>query len=147
MNKAFLKEPEQGAEYCPACKSLGQPVSHVTLDALVRLEFRKRLGSLACFCPFPTCEVAYFDAFERSVSVEALTQPIYPKSAQAPICACFGLTIEDVEADVAEGVVTRVKAAVARAKTPEAACQRNAANGQSCVSEIQKCFLRRRGMP
>ncbi len=146
MNKAFLKEPEQGAEYCPQCKSLGQPVSQVTLDAQVRPEFRKQLGSSANFCPYPNCEVVYFDAFERSVSIEGLVQPIYPKDAQAPICACFGLTIEDIEADIAEGVVTRVKAAVARAQTPEAACSLKAANGQSCVAEIQKCFLRRRGM-
>ena len=146
MNKAFLKEPEQGAEYCPQCKSLGQPVSRVTLDALVRSEFRKRLGDSACFCPFATCEVAYFDAFERSVAVPELVRPIYPKDALAPICACFGLTVEDIEADVAEGCVTRVKAAVARAKTSEAACSLNAANGQSCVAEVQKYFLRRRGM-
>ena len=145
MNKAFLKEPEQGAEYCPQCKCLGQPVSSVTLDALVRPEFRHQLGATACFCPYPTCEVAYFDAFERSVLVTSLVKPIYPKDAQAPICACFGLTLEDIEADIAEGVVTRVKAAVARAKTPEAACQLKAGNGQSCVAEIQKCFLRRRG--
>ena len=145
MNKAFLKEPEQGAEYCPRCKSLGQPVSQVTLDALVRPEFRKQLGASGCFCPYPMCEIAYFDAFERSVAVEELVKPIYPKDAQAPICACFGLTLEDVESDVAEGVVTRVKAAVARAKTSAAACPQKAANGQSCVAEIQKCFLRRRG--
>ena len=98
MNKAFLKEPEQGAEYCPQCKSLGQPVSQVTLDALVRPEFRQQLGATASFCPYPTCAVAYFDAFERSVLVESLVKPIYPKDAAAPICACFGLTLEDIDA-------------------------------------------------
>ena len=36
-----------------------------------------------------------------------LNKPVYPKNPDAPICACFGLTRQDIEQDVSEGVVTR----------------------------------------
>ena len=47
-----------------------------------------------------------------------LRHPVYPKDPQAPICACFGLTAEDVEADIREGGVTRVRALIEKAKRP-----------------------------
>lgn len=97
------------------------------------------------FCPQPQCDVAYFDSFERVVLINTLVAPAYPKSADAPICGCFGLTCADIEADLAEGGVTRTRAAVDRAKTPDARCSILAANGQSCVAEIQRYYFKRRG--
>ena len=35
MNKAFVKEQEEGQPYCPRCKSLGESVGKATLDALL----------------------------------------------------------------------------------------------------------------
>jgi hypothetical protein len=86
--------------------------------------------------------VAYFDALERAVLVGDLVRPVYPKDPTAPICACFGLTREDIQQDVKEGVVTRAKAVLEKAKSPAARCKQLAANGRPCVSYVQKYYLK-----
>jgi hypothetical protein len=145
MNKAFIRDPDQTAERCPRCGSLGQTVAAPTLDALLPAEVRRRLPDTANFCPLPSCEVAYFDMFEQSVSTGELNCPVYPKDLEAPICPCLGLTRADVERDVREGVVTRVKAALEHAKSPEARCMTMAANGQPCVAAVQRYYMKCRG--
>lgn len=146
MNKAFVKEPEQtGSGSCPRCRSAGQPVGAVTLDAMLPPEVRRGLSDAAFFCPFAQCEVAYFDGFERMVPVTALPHPVYPKSPDAPICACFGLTRDEIDQDVREGVVTRTKECVNRAKSADARCSTLAANGRSCVADVQGYYMRARG--
>jgi hypothetical protein len=143
MNKAFIREPEQGIERCPACGALGQPVGAATLDSFIRLDVRDELGDSAFFCPSETCRVAYFDAFERQVDVDVLARPAYPKDPQAPICGCFGFTQGEIEDDVREGVATRTRALIERAKSSEAHCSKLAANGQSCIPNVQRCFMKR----
>ena len=103
MNKAFVREPDGTAEYCPRCGTQGQAVSGETLRAHLAAADCKNLASSANFCPAPQCEVAYFDCFDRVVLATALAQPIYPKAPDAPLCACFGLRAEDIEQDVREG--------------------------------------------
>ena len=145
MNKAFVRESDSDVRHCPFCGSLGQAVERVTLDAWVRPEARGQIGDSAMFCIEPQCEVAYFDSFERVVTIDKLTRPAYPKSADAPICGCFGLIRGEIEEDVAEGSVARTRAAVERAKSPDARCSAMSANGQSCVAEIQRYYFKCRG--
>ena len=143
MNKAFVREPDSTAEYCPRCGSEGEPVSSRTLEAHLTPEQRRMVSDPANFCPSPRCEVAYFDSFERVVMATALARPVYPKDPAAPICPCFGLTCDQVEQDVREGVATRTRSIVAKAKSPEAHCVQAAANGQSCVGYVQKYYMQR----
>ncbi|MCX7425465.1 MAG: hypothetical protein NTW96_07555 [Planctomycetia bacterium] len=141
MNKAFIREPDRTVDYCPRCGSKGESVGAETLAAHLTDEQRGKITQTANFCPSPRCEVAYFDAFERVVLAAELPRPVYPKDAAAPICACFGLTREDIERDVREGVVTRTRAAIEKAGSPAARCAQRAANGRSCVPHIQKCYM------
>ena len=141
MNKAFVREPDQTSEYCPRCGSQGDPVGRPVLERHVPLAELANLSPTANFCPSATCEVAYFDMFERVVLVAALHAPVYPKDPAAPICACFGLTREDIEQDVAEGVVTRVKAVLAKAQSGEARCAELAADGRRCVPHVQGYYM------
>jgi hypothetical protein len=141
MNKAFVREPDSTADYCPRCGAQGQPVGREAMEHYVRPEQLRAVSDPAAFCPTPTCAVAYFDAFERTILVSELTQPAYPKDPDAPICACFGLTRRDIEADVREGVVTRVRAILDKSKTPAARCATAAANGQCCVGYVQKYYM------
>jgi hypothetical protein len=145
MNKAFVKEPDgTAAPLCPRCGSLGQAVGPTTLGAHLTDAARRNLSDAAWFCPYARCEVAYFDLFDRVVGVETLAKPVYPKDPDAPICACFGFTSEEVEQDIREGGATRVRALVAKARSPEARCAVMAANGQSCIGEVQRYFMRLR---
>lgn len=141
MNKAFVREPDSGVDYCPQCGSKGEPVHAETIQTYLPAGRKAMLSDPANFCPSPRCDVTYFDSFERVILTGELVRPIYPKDPTAPICACFGLTREDIEQDVREGVVTRVKAILQKANSPEARCAQMAANGQSCAAYVQKYYM------
>jgi len=143
MNKAFVREPDDTGEHaCPRCGSRGQPVEGVTLDALLPGEARAAISEPAWFCPYPKCEVGYFDLFERNIPAASLVRLCFPKDPDAPLCSCFGLTCEDVEADVREGTVTRVKALLARSKSAEARCATMSPEGRTCMTEVQRYYMR-----
>ena len=90
----------------------------------VPAEARRALAATAFFCPTPNCPVAYFDAFEAQVAAAvACCRPVYPKDPAAPLCPCFGLTRDDVEADVAEGMPRRIRELLAKSKSPAAHCE------------------------
>ncbi|MEO1997871.1 MAG: hypothetical protein ABGZ17_21635 [Planctomycetaceae bacterium] len=146
MNKAFVREPETGGRtYCPRCGTLGVPVTSGPLDTHIQSASRSHMHDAAWFCGFARCEVAYFNQFETVVTVDELRAPVFPKRPAAPLCACFGFGTEDVEADVREGTPTRIRQLLARSQSSEARCQTLAADGQCCMREVQKLFLKLRG--
>ena len=141
MNKAFVREPDQTSERCPRCGAQGETVGSETLETYLSAQQRSRVSPRCNFCPSPRCEIAYFDSFERVITVSDLRQAVYPKDPDAPICACFGLTCEEIERDVAEGVATRTRAILEKAKSAEARCGRLAANGRPCLAYVQKYYV------
>src|SRR5688572_12936042 len=122
MNKAFVRESDSTDVYCPRCGALGTEALRVAVEAHVPAEARRVLSASAYFCPTPVCEVAYFDAFEAVVPVAALAAVVFPKDPDAPLCPCFGLTQDDVAADVAAGTPTRIRALLEKSKSPAAHC-------------------------
>jgi hypothetical protein len=145
MNKAFVREPDTTDVLCPRCGSAGVPALRVAFEANVPPEARPSLAASTYFCSTPSCPVAYFDAFEATVLADALAHPVYPKDPRAPLCACFGLTIDDVEADIDEGTPTRIRNLLAKSKTPEAHCEELSPTGRSCIAEVQRCYFKLRG--
>lgn len=146
MNKAFVREPDQVADYCPRCGTKGESVGSETLQHQLPKEMWGRVSASANFCPTPQCEVVYFDAFERVILTADLSHSVYPKDPTAPVCACFGLTRADIEEDVREGSVTRVKAVLQKARSPKARCRQKAASGRPCVAYIQKYYMQCRAV-
>jgi hypothetical protein len=146
MNKAFIREPDfDGRAFCPRCGALGVPVEHATLDVHIKPEARNKLGDSAWFCGFPRCDVAYFNTFEAFVLVDELNAPVYPKDLNAPICACFGLTYDDVEADAQDEKPLRIRELLAKSKSPEARCAELAADGRCCMPAVQELYMRLKG--
>lgn len=144
MNKAFVREPEfDGRGYCPRCGSLGTSVNKATLDRHIQPESRRQIGDSAWFCDFVRCVVVYFDVFERRVTTDQLAASVYPKDIAAPICACFGFTLDDVEADVRQGTPTRIRELLAKSKSNDAHCGKLAADGRCCMREVQRLYMRR----
>jgi len=145
MNKAFVKEPEfDGRAFCPRCGTLGVPVGEGPLDAHIRPESRMKMQDVAWFCGFARCEVTYFNIFEAVVMVDELKSSVYPKDLDAPICACFGLTYDDVEADLTEPQPTRIRALLAKSKTAAARCHTLAVDGQCCMKTVQELYMKLR---
>ena len=144
MNKAFVREPEfDGRAYCPRCGTLGTPVNEATLDRHVHKQSRSRMGDSAWFCDFTRCDVAYFDLFDRFVVVDELESSVYPMDVAAPICACFGFGLDDIEADVRQGTPTRIRELLAKSKSKDARCHTLAADGRCCMREVQRLYMRR----
>ena len=145
MNKAFVREPEDtGVANCPRCGSLGTAVGTETLTSQLPAEDRRNLSESAYYCPYPRCEVGYFDRFDRWVASDKLLHPAFPKDPEAPICPCFGFMCDEIEADVREQGTHRVKELLARTKSPEARCTTMSPSGQCCMGEVQRYFMRLR---
>jgi len=145
MNKAFIREPDTTDVLCPRCGAAGVAALRAAFETHVAPEIRRPLAASTYFCPTPTCSVAYFDAFEAIVPVAALTRPVYPKDPAAPLCTCFGLTIEDVEADVADSAPKRIRELLAKSKTPAARCEELSPTGRPCIPDVQRCYFKLRG--
>jgi hypothetical protein len=145
MNKAFVRERDDtGQLHCPACGSLGIAVVRETWQAHVKPDAAS-LSETAFFCPYARCDIVYFDMFERRATVDQVRHGVFPKDPQAPICGCFGLSRDDVQADVDEGGVTRVRALLAKASSPAARCRTMAASGQCCAPDVQRYYMKLRG--
>ncbi len=145
MNKAFCKEPDDTRPpRCPRCGGEGARVDGSTLAGHVEPASAGVLGEPAYYCGTDACEVAYFDLLERTVAVNAARGLPWPKDPTGTLCACHGLTADDVDADIAEGVPTRVREVVRKAGLPDAVCAARSADGRPCVARVQRHFIRRR---
>lgn len=145
MNKAFCKEPDSAVPpRCPQCGNEGGQVSQETLRAHVPPAAVESLGEPAYFCGTDSCSVAYFDLLERQIPAADAHGLQWPKDPQGPLCSCHGLTVDDVDADLAEGIPTRVRAIVQKAGRPDAACAIKSPDGRPCVARVQRHYLRRR---
>ncbi len=144
MNKAFVREPEADARVmCPVCHSLGTAVGPEPLNTHVRDEHRRRISDSAWCCSNPDCRVVYFDIFEQTIRVEDLKAAVYPYDLDAPICPCFGLTWDDIDLDAREPVPVRIRELAVKARSPEARCQSLSIDGQCCLKEVQRLYLKR----
>lgn len=145
MNKAFCREPDESRPpRCPQCGNEGVVVGPETLAAHLIATAETVLGEPAYCCGTDTCEVAYFDLLERTVGVTAARGLCWPKDPAGPLCSCHGLTVDDVDADLAEGAPTRVRRVVQAATAPDAACGLASPDGRPCAARVQRYFLRRR---
>ena len=145
MNKAFVREPDDdGRAYCPRCGTLGRPVESGPLNTHIRPNARANMSDAAWFCGFARCEVAYFNVFGTVVLMNELKAPVYPYDPNAAMCACFGLTYDDVEADVREGTPTRIRELLAKSKSNQARCHVLAADGTCCIRAVQELYMRLR---
>mgnify|MGYP007125634496 CR=1 FL=1 len=143
MNKAFVREPDaDGRVLCPRCGTLGIAVGTGPLDTHIQESARSRMPNSAWYCSHADCDVAYFNMFEQFVLVNELRQPVYPYDINAPICACFGLTWDDVDADSRDEVPRRIRHLLEKAKSPDARCQRLAVDGQCCIRDVQQLYLK-----
>ncbi len=144
MNKAFVKEQDSTEGRCPRCGSPGSVVFQETLRAHLAPVMVEHLTDSAFFCSQPRCPVVYFDLFDRVVEETDVKTAVYPKNPAAPLCACFGLTREDVEEDIREGGVVRTRACIEKAKSPAARCAIASPSGQSCIADVQGYYMKSR---
>lgn len=137
MNKAFVREPEQGDPRCPGCDATGPVVGSATLEAHAA---GSNLSAPACYCESPNCSVAYFDRWGTTVAADRISGPAWPKLQDAPVCSCFGVTAAEIEADARAGRMERIRGLIERSRTPEAKCGVLAPSGRCCVPTLRRLF-------
>ncbi|MFN9719773.1 MAG: hypothetical protein ACK58L_13825 [Planctomycetota bacterium] len=145
MNKAFVREPDADSRVmCPNCGSIGVSVGAGPLNTHIRCDQRQRIGDSAWCCSNADCHVVYYDIFEQSIRVEDLNSSVYPYDLNATICPCFGLTWNEIDLDSREPVPSRIRELAAKAGSQDARCQTLAVDGQCCLKEVQRLYLRLR---
>ncbi|MBM3984539.1 MAG: hypothetical protein FJ296_02420 [Planctomycetes bacterium] len=145
MSRAFIREAETPGPGCPSppgCGGAGVPVSQVTLRARLGPDVAARFAGEAFFCPDPACTVAYFDTRGERATRDELLEPAFPKHRGAPLCPCFGVSREALEALAQRGDTAGLRAFLERTTSPEACCVSRAADGRSCATEARRVFLR-----
>jgi len=145
MSRAFVKETETPGPACPSppgCGGAGVPVPAATLVARLAAGAAARFAGTTFFCPDPACDVAYFDGRGERATRAELLAPAYPKQLGAPLCACFGVTREQLEALGHAGDKAGMRAFLERTASPEARCETRAADGRCCATEARRVFLR-----
>lgn len=143
MNKAFVKELDADARVlCPKCGAMGTAVGKGPLDTHVREVARSRISDSAWCCGNSDCSVVYFNLFDQTVTVDELKDRVYPYDLDAPICLCFGFTYDDVDHDSRDAVPHRIRELVTKSKSPGARCQALAVDGQCCLREVQRLYLK-----
>ncbi|WP_425614584.1 hypothetical protein NA78x_004457 [Anatilimnocola sp. NA78] len=145
MNKAFTREPDTNDVLCPRCDSIGDAVPESAVSHFAPQELRKQLGDTIYFCPAASCPVVYFDAMEATIETTAIAEPVYPKNPAAPLCGCFGFTLEDVQDDVFDTTPRRIRELLARSKSSEARCATAAVSGRCCLPEVQRLYFKLKG--
>ena len=143
MNKAFVREPDADARVtCPRCGSVGTTVGNGPIELYVPAPLQDQMKNAAWCCSNAACEVVYYNMFEQTVHAVELLTPVYPYDSNAPICACFGFTLQDVEDDADESQPLRIRALLARSLSPEACCQAVAVDGHCCLREVQRLYMK-----
>ena len=145
MNKAFVREPDADARVtCPRCGSVGTTVGNGPIELYVPGSLQDQMKNAAWCCSNAACDVVYYNMFEQTVRAADLLSPVYPYDSNAPICACFGFTLQDVEDDAEEPQPLRIRALLARSQSSEARCEAIAVDGRCCLREVQRLYMKLR---
>ena len=143
MNKAFVREPDADARVtCPRCGSVGTTVGNGPIELYVPAPLQDQMKNAAWHCSNAACDVVYYNMFEQTVRAAELLSPVYPYDSTAPICACFGFTLQDVEDDADESQPLRIRALLDRSRSPGAHCQAVAVDGRCCMREVQRLYMK-----
>lgn len=113
-----------------------------TLHQFIPAEKQSQIGASPFFCETPTCAVGYFDSLESVILASELVRPIYPKTATAPLCGCFGLTEEDIWQDIDDGKPTRIRDLLQKSKSDAAQCTEKDPQGNCCLPRVQRHYFR-----
>ena len=86
--------------------------------------------------------MGYYTAWGHTYPARELQSPAFPKDPSAPLCPCFHILPDVIEAEAAQGEKTTIQRLIKRAESDEARCVETSPNGKSCVAEARRLFLK-----
>jgi len=134
---------QQILDVCHRCGARGQVVGRQTLESLLTLEARLRLGEGAHFFdPSPHCEIVYFSNEPESYFTKAdLRVRVGIKESAPPvtICYCFGHTVESARAEIHATGQSTIAARIGKEiQAGYCACETKNPSGRCCLGEVNK---------
>ncbi len=131
---------------CLRCGGTGKPVDRITVEALLKLEFRARAdGAPYVFCETSDCPVVYFARDGVLFTKDQIRVRVGVKERENPIlvCYCFGITKQMIREEVRQTglstastrIRTEVKAGVCR-------CEVENPSGRCCLGEVAQAEKR-----
>lgn len=121
---------------------MGTSVGNGPIELYVPSALQDQMRNAAWCCTNSSCEVVYYNMFEQTVRAAELLTSVYPYDPNAPLCACFGFTLQDVEDDADEAQPLRIRALLARSQSAEARCQAVSVDGRCCMREVQRLYMK-----
>ena len=131
---------------CPQCGGLGKPVSRITVEVLLKPEFRERAdGAPYGFCETPGCPVVYFARDGVQFTKDHIRVRVALKEKEDPIlvCYCFGITEQMIREEVRQtGLSTASTRIRAEVKAGACRCEVENPSGRCCLAEVAQAEKR-----
>ncbi len=136
---ATVKKQTKGL-VCPQCGGTGKPVSRITVEALLKPEFRERAdGAPYGFCETPDCPVVYFARDGVQFTKDQIRVGLKEKEDPILVCYCFGVTERMIREEIMQTgrstVSTRIRAEV---KAGACRCEVENPSGRCCLGEVSR---------
>ncbi len=150
---------------CPSCGQKGKRVSPVTLRALLKDEYARRLadGEHSCcategsretgcrpiegdtgwrFCASPDCDVVYFSEDGATTFTQAqlkVSVGVKARTGERPLCYCFGHSVASIKEELrTKGRSDALDDIRAKMKDPGCRCEVTNPSGSCCLGSVAK---------
>lgn len=131
---------------CPQCGGTGKSVNQITVEALLKPEFRERAdGAPYGFCETPDCPVVYFARDGVQFTKDQIRVRVGVKEKEDPIliCYCFGVSERMIREEIMQTgrstASTRIRAEV---KAGACRCEVENPSGRCCLGEVAQAEKR-----
>ena len=135
--------PERPGVVCPKNNNVCKPVPRITVEALIRPEYKNFLALLPYyFCDSPSCDVVYVsESTEQLITKNQLRIRVGIKENEDPIrlCYCFDFDKKAIWDDIRfKGRTDIPKIITQRIKAGECRCQVTNPSGNCCLGDIYR---------
>ena len=123
---------------CPGSGTKGKAVGPVTLNALVKDEFRGRIAADAesFFCDAKGCDVVYFTTDGVTITKRQLNVEVGVKetAGERPLCYCFSHSVATIKEELlTKGRSDALEDIRRKMKDPGCACEVKNPSGSCCL--------------
>ena len=126
---------------CPVCGQKGRSVQIFTIRSLLKEQLSSAiLNEDYSFCLNPECNTVYFSATKDSIFQKhdlKIRVGLKEKTQPRTLCYCFGITIEDVHAEIREKGKSTIESDISE-KVEAGLCHCEDANpeGRCCLGRV-----------
>ena len=131
---------------CPRCGRIGKSVNRMTVEALLKPEFRERVDGVPYgFCETPDCPVVYFARNRVTFMNDQIRVRVGLKEIEDPIlvCYCFGITERMIQEEIKRtGHSTASSRIRAEVKAETCRCEVENPSGRCCLGDVAQAEKR-----